>query len=145
LRIVFLQRYCPFLPETLFDFFEARRIYRLNCPFEMPMVPVFVVISDNPAIIISEYQVVDIRQIVAGYNTIIFPYLLCVGSLHQDYLRRHGRREACCGQCFPDGAIAVKENLPVMVIVAKRPDGKDRSHQVEFENFHLNGRFRQNM
>jgi hypothetical protein len=47
----------------------------------MPMVAVLVVISNNPAIVAAENQVIDVCQIVAGDNAIIMPYLISQGAI----------------------------------------------------------------
>ena len=35
-----------------------------------------IVISNNPAIVTAKYQVVDVRQIIAGNDSIILPYFI---------------------------------------------------------------------
>jgi hypothetical protein len=60
LRIVFLQHHSPFLFEALFNFFEAFSIYRFDYPFEVPMVSVPVVVSNDPPVVTAEYQMIDV-------------------------------------------------------------------------------------
>lgn len=58
---------------------------------------------------------------------------------------RHGRGEAGRGKAFPDGAIAVEVDLPVIVVMAEWPYGQYRANQGELENFDLNLGFRQHV
>ena len=61
LRIVFLQHGCPFFFKAPFNFLEVRCVNRFCGSFEMPMVAMSIIISNDPAIIAIEYQVIDIR------------------------------------------------------------------------------------
>jgi len=59
--------------------------------------------------------------------------------LDHHHLGQRGRRESR-RERLPDDAVAVKIDLPVVVIVSVGTHGKHRPHQGEFEDLHIDGR-----